>query len=134
MSYHYTVTSDTDADLAGVPAKLILFFEEGSALTVDQDDIVEIPQQELALDDSFHTIIEYNDSRNSCDCYGIVKEGSRFDIVCYEPEDDGIWEGNNPDTNEPFKNWHEVLETLLNHYNHLIEQISVIKEVGDENA
>lgn len=134
MSYQYTVTSDTDADLAGVPAKLFLFFEEGSALNVDQDEIVEIPQQEPDLDNSFYTNIEYNDSRNSCDCYGVVKEGSRFDIVCYEPEDDGVWEGNNPDTNEPFKNWYEVLETLLKHYNPLIEQISVIQESGDKNA
>ena len=38
----YTITKKVDKDLAGVPAKLVLHFEEGSALEITMDQIVQI--------------------------------------------------------------------------------------------
>ena len=36
----YTITKEVDKDLAGVPAKLVLQFEEGSSLEITMDQIV----------------------------------------------------------------------------------------------
>lgn len=70
--------------------------------------------------------IEYNNGRNSCDCYGVLEENSNIEIVCYDEEWDTVWTTGNPETDEPFKSWEEALEVLRRVYNDRIEQLEAV--------
>jgi len=131
-NYIYTINETVDADLAGTPAKLVLMFEEGSAMEVDVKDVIPL-QTTLNVADSPYINIEYNEGRNSCDCYGEVSQAIAFNITCYEPEDDMLWEGHNHETDKPFSSWKETLAYFLEQYCERIEMIEAIYE-GDKNA
>ena len=85
---------------------------------------------------SFYVNIPYSaDSFNhTCDCHGIVTEDAVYDIFCYDEEFDTIWDKGNLDTEQPFRNWKEVVLYFTTNYNSRIEQITVLKERTEAHA
>lgn len=126
MNYRYTVTKDADSSLAGQPARLVLMFEEGSALEVSLDDVVAITNFSTALKSKGYVNYSYDDGKRSCDCYGEVQGAQSFYVMCYEPEDDTLWTQHNTETRKPFKDWVEVLSFMLRNYCDKIELIEAI--------
>lgn len=133
MTYRYTVTKNVDESLAGVPGKLVLLFNEGSAMEVTPEDITLIDGYPLHAPSGDYVNYSYADGRYSCDCYGTVEGASAFSVVCYDDQDDIVWTEGNTKTNQPFKDWVEVLSFLLENHCDRIELIEAIHE-GDDNA
>jgi hypothetical protein len=121
MKYCYTVPQSVDASLAGVPAKLVLLFKEGSALEVTIDDITHISNATPAVSSSYISL-EYGDRKRHCDCYGEVQGASAFSLVCYDAQDDTLL----PNTDPPLTTWPEVLQYALNTHSPHIELIDAI--------
>jgi hypothetical protein len=129
MSYRYTVTKSVDDYLAGIPGKLVMMFEEGSAIEITAEDIVMIDSVPVRLPTGDYVNYSYEDGRHSCDCYGDLQSAVAFNIVCYEPEDDFTWQAGS----KLFKDWSEALVFFLTHYRDRIELIEAISE-GAEDA
>lgn len=60
------------------------------------------------------------------ECYGEVEENSNFIVTCEDEEFDGIWTEGNPNTEEPFKSWSEVVVVLQPFFDNNIFQIDAI--------
>ena len=127
--YQYTVDKSVDESLAGVPAKIILMFEEGSAMEVKADQIISIGRT-LNFASAPYINIEYDEGRRSCDCYGDVTKAIAFSLTCYEPDDDMIWRA---EESKRFDSWYSVLDFFLTHHRTQIEMIEAIYE-GEKNA
>lgn len=127
QEYKYTINKDVDSSLTGLPAKLVLMFEEGSAIEVDVNDVSRL-EHTLNIASSPYINIGYEDGRRSCDCYGDISLAISFNLVCYEPEEDIIWKGHNTKTNEKFMSWHQALNFFRNNHTDYIELIEAIYE------
>lgn len=126
MDYRYTVDKSVDEGLAGIPGKLVLMFQEGSAIEVRPEEVVMIDNYPISIPQGDYVNYSYDEGRRSCDCYGTVEGAKQFNIVCYEPSDDIVWTKGNTDTNAPFKDWPEVLMFFLTKHCDRIELIEAV--------